>query len=90
MLQTGEEGRFLTVDSVRDVETRGQLAALEGKRHLRQHWSLEAPAFSALLRLDNQRVPSVGTDRRLVELNHANLLGFGDRFNATRLGRFLN
>ena len=44
--------------------------------------ALEASAFSALLRLDNQRVPSVGTDRRLVEITHANLLGFGDRFNA--------
>jgi hemolysin activation/secretion protein len=42
----------------------------------------EASAFAATLRLDNQRVPSVGTDRRLIELTHSNLLGFGDRFNA--------
>ena len=42
----------------------------------------QASAFSASLRLDNQRVPSVGSDRRIVELTHANLLGFGDRFNA--------
>ena len=42
----------------------------------------QASAFAASLRLDNQRVPSVGTDRRIVELSHANLFGFGDRFNA--------
>ncbi len=41
-----------------------------------------ASAFAASLRLDNQRVPSVGSQRRLVELTHGNLLGFGDRFNA--------
>lgn len=39
----------------------------------------EADAFSALLRYDNYRVPSVGTDRRQVQLTHNNLLGFGDR-----------
>ena len=42
----------------------------------------QANAFSSSLRLDNQRVPSVGSDRRIVELTHGNLLGFGDRFNA--------
>ena len=41
-----------------------------------------ASALAASLRLDNQRVPSVGSQRRIVELTHANLLGFGDRFNA--------
>ena len=41
-----------------------------------------ASALAANLRLDNQRVPSVGSQRRIVELTHANLLGFGDRFNA--------
>ncbi len=43
---------------------------------------VEAPAFSVQLSLDNQRSPSVGTDRRLVQITHGNLLGFGDRFNA--------
>ena len=42
----------------------------------------QASALAASLRLDNQRVPSVGSQRRLVELTHGNLLGFGDRFNA--------
>jgi hemolysin activation/secretion protein len=42
----------------------------------------EASAFAATLRFDNERVPSVGTDRRLIELTHSNLLGFGDRLNA--------
>ena len=42
----------------------------------------QASAFGASLRLDNQRVPSVGSDRRIIELTHANLLGFGDRLNA--------
>ena len=41
-----------------------------------------ASAFAASLRLDNQRVPSVGSQRRIVELTHDNLFGFGDRFNA--------
>lgn len=41
----------------------------------------EAPAVTVSLRYDNERVPTVGTDRRLLELTHANLLGFGDRFN---------
>ena len=42
----------------------------------------QASALAASLRQDNQRVPSVGTDRRIVELSYANLFGFGDRFNA--------
>ena len=42
----------------------------------------EARALTASLSLDNQRVPSVGTDRRIVEVTHANLFGLGDRFNA--------
>ncbi|AFZ50866.1 ShlB/FhaC/HecB family hemolysin secretion/activation protein [Dactylococcopsis salina] len=41
----------------------------------------EAPAFSTELTLDNQRSPVVGTDRRLIEVTHNNLLGFGDRAN---------
>ena len=43
---------------------------------------IQASVFSTSLRLDNHRVPSVGSDRRLVELAHGNLFGFGDRFNA--------
>jgi hemolysin activation/secretion protein len=41
----------------------------------------EALALSAQLRFDNQQVASVGTDRRGIELSHANFFGFGDRFN---------
>jgi len=41
----------------------------------------EAPAMGAFLGYDNQRSPSVGTDRRIVGLSHGNLLGFGDRAN---------
>ncbi len=41
----------------------------------------EADAFSGLVSYDNYRVPSVGTDRRQVQITHNNLLGFGDRFN---------
>ena len=41
----------------------------------------EADAISGLLAFDNLRSPSVGTDRRIVELTHANLLGFSDRAN---------
>ncbi len=43
----------------------------------------EAPAFSTRLILDNQRSPVVGTNRRLIEINHRNLFGFGDRVNLT-------
>lgn len=38
----------------------------------------EARAIHAQLTLDNDRAPSVGTDRRQIELSHGNLLGFGD------------
>jgi len=37
-----------------------------------------APTFSTVLKLDNGRVPSVGTDRRQVALREASLLGLGD------------
>ncbi|MFP5270950.1 ShlB/FhaC/HecB family hemolysin secretion/activation protein [Coleofasciculus sp.] len=38
----------------------------------------EAPSFSAILRVDNGRSPSVGTVRRHVTLEQGNLFGFGD------------
>ncbi len=38
----------------------------------------EAPSFSAILRVDNGRSPSVGTVRRQVTLEQGNLFGFGD------------
>jgi hemolysin activation/secretion protein len=38
----------------------------------------EAPSFSAWVRVDNGRSPSVGTVRRQVAINEANLFGFGD------------
>ncbi|MTJ54554.1 ShlB/FhaC/HecB family hemolysin secretion/activation protein [Anabaena sp. UHCC 0253] len=41
----------------------------------------EAKAFSTQLSIDNQRSPSVGTIRRQLQVNHNNLLGFGDRFH---------
>jgi hemolysin activation/secretion protein len=40
----------------------------------------EADAFSTQISIDNQRSPSVGSVRRQLEINHNNLLGFGDRF----------
>ncbi|MDJ0689909.1 MAG: ShlB/FhaC/HecB family hemolysin secretion/activation protein [Xenococcaceae cyanobacterium MO_188.B32] len=42
----------------------------------------EADVFDVQLALDNNRAPSVGTDRRIVRLSHGNLLGFGDRLSA--------
>jgi hemolysin activation/secretion protein len=39
---------------------------------------VEAPSFSTVLRIDNGRSPSVGTVRRQVTINEANLFGFGD------------
>jgi hemolysin activation/secretion protein len=38
----------------------------------------EANPLSAQVLLDNARSPSVGTDRRQVQLNHGNFLGYGD------------
>lgn len=40
----------------------------------------EADAFTLQLTLDNQRSPFVGTFRRKFDLEHLNLIGFGDRF----------
>ncbi|MBD2692306.1 ShlB/FhaC/HecB family hemolysin secretion/activation protein [Anabaena catenula] len=41
----------------------------------------EKDAFSTQISIDNQRSPSVGTVRRQAQINHNNLLGFGDRFH---------
>ena len=41
----------------------------------------EADPFDLTLSVDNYRVPSVGTNRRQVQLAHRNLWGFGDRFD---------
>ncbi|WP_442778037.1 ShlB/FhaC/HecB family hemolysin secretion/activation protein [Tumidithrix helvetica] len=43
----------------------------------------EAKTFSLPITLDNSRTPSVGTDRRQIQLNEANLTGLGDRFSLT-------
>jgi hemolysin activation/secretion protein len=40
----------------------------------------EADAFSGQISIDNQRSPSVGSVRRQLQINHNNLLGFGDHF----------
>ncbi|BAY09851.1 ShlB/FhaC/HecB family hemolysin secretion/activation protein [Calothrix sp. NIES-2098] len=41
----------------------------------------EARTFSSQIVLDNGRSPSVGSFRRRLQINQANLLGFGDGFN---------
>lgn len=41
----------------------------------------EAKTFSSQIALDNGRSPSVGSFRRRLQINQANLLGFGDGFN---------
>ena len=45
----------------------------------------EADPFDVTLSFDNYRAPSVGTDRRQVQLTHRNLFGFGDRINVSYL-----
>ena len=45
----------------------------------------EADPFDLTLSFDNYRAPSVGTDRRQVQLTHRNLLGLGDRINVSYL-----
>ena len=41
----------------------------------------EADPFDLTLSFDNYRAPSVGTDRRSIQLTHRNLGGLGDRFS---------
>ena len=41
----------------------------------------EAPAFNVEAFIDNGRAPSVGSFRRGINLNHANLFGLGDNLN---------
>lgn len=41
----------------------------------------EADPFDLTLAFDNYRAPSVGTDRRSVQLTYRNLIGLGDRFS---------
>ena len=41
----------------------------------------EAPAFEARVAIDNDRVPSVGSNRRSIDLAHSNVTGYGDRLN---------
>jgi hemolysin activation/secretion protein len=41
----------------------------------------EADAFSVQTTFDNSRSPSIGTNSRQIGLTHANLLGFGDKFD---------
>ncbi|NJK37689.1 MAG: ShlB/FhaC/HecB family hemolysin secretion/activation protein [Oscillatoriales cyanobacterium RM2_1_1] len=43
----------------------------------------EADALALGLTFDNQRSPSVGSFRRLIEVTHSNLTGRGDRLNVT-------
>lgn len=38
----------------------------------------EAPTWNSQIVLDNNRSPSVGTDRRQIQLSNSNFLGFGD------------
>jgi hemolysin activation/secretion protein len=42
---------------------------------------IEAKTFSVTPSIDNGRSPSVGSFRRQIELNQANLLGFGDKLS---------
>lgn len=42
----------------------------------------EADVFNISASLNNGRSPSVGTNQRSIGLNHGNLFGFGDQFNA--------
>ncbi len=41
----------------------------------------EADVFNIATSLNNKRSPSIGSNQRSVQLNHGNLLGFGDQFN---------
>ncbi|MDJ0647579.1 MAG: ShlB/FhaC/HecB family hemolysin secretion/activation protein [Xenococcaceae cyanobacterium MO_188.B19] len=55
-------------------------AGIEPNTSLLQIEVEEADAFSVALNFDNNRVPTVGTFRRQIALNHNNLFGYGDRF----------
>ncbi len=41
----------------------------------------ESPTFSLPITFDNSRTPSVGSERRQIQLNEANLTGLGDRLS---------
>ncbi|MEO0925090.1 MAG: ShlB/FhaC/HecB family hemolysin secretion/activation protein [Cyanobacteria bacterium J06643_13] len=41
----------------------------------------EADVFDLSISFNNNRSPSVGSNQRVIGLNHGNLLGWGDRFN---------
>ena len=58
-------------------------AGIEPNTSLLQIEATEADAFSVSLNLDNNRVPTVGTFRRQIALNHNNLFGQGDRFTVS-------
>ncbi len=58
-------------------------AGIEPGTSLLQVEVTEADTFSVTLNLDNNRVPSVGTFRRGIAVNHNNFLGQGDRFNVS-------
>ena len=45
----------------------------------------EANSFDIAFSFDNYRAPSVGTDRRSIQLTHRNLGGLGDRFSIAYL-----
>ena len=45
----------------------------------------EADPFDLRISTDNYRAPSVGSNRRQIELTHRNLFGWGDRFNIAYL-----
>jgi hemolysin activation/secretion protein len=52
----------------------------------RDRWALDvdvnqSQAFRPVLFINNNRTPSVGSFQRGLELNHNNVLGYGDRFN---------
>lgn len=52
----------------------------------RDRWALnvnvnQAQAFRPVLFINNNRTPSVGSFQRGLELNHDNVLGYGDRFS---------
>ena len=52
----------------------------------RERWNLDVVvnqenAFEPVLFVNNSRTPSVGSFQRGVELNHNNVLGYGDRFS---------
>lgn len=70
--------QLLQLDPLIETVSADLQAGVSPGRNVLEVQVVEADTFSTALIADNQRSPSVGSVRRQIQLNQANLLGFGD------------